>query len=517
MASPLAQVFTLSVILELLAIAAPFYMQITVDEVVARGDVDLMLALALGFGLLAAIKVATDALRSHIVLVVQSAVHFQMGARLFHHLVRLPLDFFEKRHIGDVLSRFQSIEPIRNVLAEGLILAAIDGIMAVATLAMIFVYSPRLALVVLTALLLYVAVRLALYRRFRDLSEAAIQAEAQENSNFIESARAIQSIKLFNREADREGQWLNRHADTVNANVRLGRAQIQFKTMNAAIFSAENIVTVYLAAMLALENAMTVGMVFAFMAYKMHFTGKASTLVEKALEFRLLDLHLERLSDIALTPMERGHDRPLAYSSPIQGGLELRNVSFRYAETERFVLENVNLKVEAGQVHHDHGPFGRRQDDAAEDHARAARADERRGAGRRHPAADHRGQGVPRADRRGDAGGPAALGVHRRQHLLLRPGLRPRADGHVRADGRRARRGHGDADGLQQPDRRHGELALGRAEAAGAARARACTRLRRSSSSTRGRRTSTSITRGRSTSASAASTSRASASPTGRR
>ncbi|MBX6745332.1 MAG: peptidase domain-containing ABC transporter, partial [Acetobacteraceae bacterium] len=303
MASPLAQVFTLSVILELLAIAAPFYSQLAVDEVVARGDVDLMLALALGFGLLAAINVATDTLRSHIVLVLQNAVHFQMGARLFHHLIRLPLSFFEKRHIGDVLSRFQSVEPIRNALAEGMILATIDGIMAIATLVMIFIYSAQLAAVVLAALLLYVTLRLALYRRFRDLSEATIQAAAQENSNFIETARAIQTIKLFNREADREGQWLNRHADTVNANIRLGRAQIQFKAMNSAIFGLENIVTVYLAAMLALENAMTVGMIFAFMAYKTQFTGKASTLVEKALEFRLLDLHLERLSDIALNPL----------------------------------------------------------------------------------------------------------------------------------------------------------------------------------------------------------------------
>ena len=358
MASPLAQIFTLSVVLELLVIAAPFYMQITVDEVVARGDVDLMLALALGFGLLTAINVATGALRSHIGLVLQNAVHFQMGARLFHHLVRLPLGFFEKRHIGDVLSRFNSIEPIRNVLAEGIILAAIDGIMAIATLTMIFVYSSRLALVVLVALLLYLVVRLAAYRRFRDLSEAVILAGALEGSNFIESARAIQSIKLFNREADREGQWLNRHADTVNARVRLGRAQIQFKAMNGAIFGLENILTVYLAAMLALENAMTVGMVFAFMAYKAQFTGKASTLVEKALEFRLLDLHLERLSDIALSSLERGHDRPLAYATPIQGGIELRNVSFRYAETERFVLENVNLKVEAGKFVTIMGPSG---------------------------------------------------------------------------------------------------------------------------------------------------------------
>src|SRR3712207_2113636 len=110
--------------------------------------------------------------------------------------------------------------------------------------------------------------------------------------------------------------------------------------------------------MLDLENAMTVGMIFAFMAYKTQFTGKASTLVEKALEFRLLDLHLERLSDIALSPLERGHDRPLAYANPIQGEIELRNVSFRYAETERFVLENVNLKVEAGKFVTIMGPSG---------------------------------------------------------------------------------------------------------------------------------------------------------------
>ncbi len=358
LSAPLTQIFVLSAILELLVVAAPFYMQLTVDEVIARGDASLMLTLALGFGLLTAINVATFALRSHIALVVQNAVHFHMGARLFHHLIRLPLSFFEKRHIGDILSRFQSVEPIRNVLAEGLILATIDGIMASATLTMIFLYSVRLGLVVLTALLLYLVLRLATYRKFRNLNEASIRALAQENSNFIESARAIQSIKLFNRETDRESQWFNLHADTVNASIRRGRATIQFGTMNRAIFGFENIVTVYLAAMLVLSNELTIGMVFAFMAYKMNFTDKAATLVEKALDFRLLDLHLERISDIALSPLEQGHDRPVVYAMPIRGAIELRNVCFRYAETERFVLENVNLKVKAESFVTIMGPSG---------------------------------------------------------------------------------------------------------------------------------------------------------------
>lgn len=358
MTTSLVQIFALSIILELLIVAAPFYMQLTVDEVIARGDAGLMTTLALGFGLLTLINVGTYALRSHISLVVQNAVYFHMGARLFHHLVRLPLSFFEKRHIGDVLSRFQSIEPIRNVLAEGLILATIDGIMASVTLAMIFIYSAELAAIVMGALVLYVILRLITYQRFRSLNEAYLRAQAFENTNFIESARAIQSIKLFNREADRESLWFNLHADTVNAGIRKGRALITFGTMNRAIFGFENIVTVYIAATLALNNQMTIGMIFAFMAYKTSFTDKAATLVEKLLDFRLLDLHLERIADIALNPLEPGHDRPLLGSTPIRGEIELRNVSFRYAETERYVLENISLKIRAGSFTSIMGPSG---------------------------------------------------------------------------------------------------------------------------------------------------------------
>ena len=236
---PMVQVLVLAVVLEGMVIAAPFYMQLVMDEVIARGDVGLLEVLALGFGLLTLLSVTATALRSHVVLVVQNTVHFQIGARLFHHLLRLPLAWFEKRHVGDVMSRFGSIEPIRNLLAEGLIIGLIDGVMAVATLVMIFLYSPQLAAVVICAVLLYTLLRVGLFRMLRNRSEIAIQAEALEHSNFIETIRATQSIKLFNRESEREGQWLNRFADVVNAHVRLGRVQITFRTLNGLIFGLE--------------------------------------------------------------------------------------------------------------------------------------------------------------------------------------------------------------------------------------------------------------------------------------
>ena len=142
------QILALSFVLEVVLLAAPFYMQITVDEVIARGDLDLLTVLALGFALLTAIKIVTTALRSFIVLILQNTLSFQIGARLFRHLIRLPMAFFEKRHIGDVLSRFGSIEPIRNMIAEGMILGLIDGIMAALTVVMMFVYSVPLGLII---------------------------------------------------------------------------------------------------------------------------------------------------------------------------------------------------------------------------------------------------------------------------------------------------------------------------------------------------------------------------------
>ena len=354
----LAQILVLSVVIEVLILAAPFYMQLTVDEVIARGDVDLLLVLGLGFALLVLIKVASTAARSFIVLLLQNTLSFQIGARLFHHLVRLPLSFFEKRHIGDILSRFGSIEPIRNMLAEGLITGLIDGLMSVLMLALMFAYSVQLGFVVLLAFALYAALRLALFRIFRQRSEAAIHSKAQEDSNFIETVRAVQSLKLLNRENERESQWLNRYAEYVNANVRLGRARISFKAINDTIYGLENVITIYLAARLALDNLITVGMIFAFVSYKLQFAERTALLIEKLVDLRILGLHLERLADIALTPLERGHDQDLSYVRPIRGSIELRNVCFRYAEAEPLILNNVNLCIAPGQFVTIMGPSG---------------------------------------------------------------------------------------------------------------------------------------------------------------
>ena len=355
--SPLAQTLVLSVILQAYVLAGPFYMQLAVDEGVVDDDRSLLSVLALGFGLAMLFNAVAGLLRSRILVYLQSRIASDIGNGLFAHLLRLPLVFFERRHIGDLVSRFSSIEPIRNLLAEGLISALVDGAMAVLTAGMVVLYSARLGLVVLTALLIYAALRVAFYRMFRRRSVDVVQARARENSTFIETARAIQSIKIFNRESGRKMLWANRYADVVAANAGVEYLKGGFKAINDVVFGCENLAVIYLGALAILDGRMTIGMLFAFIAYKQQFIDKAVRLVEKAIEFRMLDLHLERLADITHAEPEPGQDRT-SYRTPPSGRIEVRNLSFRYAPGEPHVFEGIDLTIQAGDYVAITGPSG---------------------------------------------------------------------------------------------------------------------------------------------------------------
>ena len=354
----LTQAIVLSLIVQLFVIASPFYMQIAVDDAIVKGDDGLLVGLAIGFGLFTLINVAATGLRSLVALKLGTVITFQMVVGLFHHLMRLPLPWFERRYIGDLISRFTATQPIKDFISEGMVAVLVDGVMALATLVLIVIYSPLLALVVLVAIASYVGLRLASIGALRRRTEDKIHAGAHQDTSFIETIRAVQSIKLFGREAEREGVWQNRYAGLANAFIRLGRLQIGFKAANDLIFGVENVITIYLGARLALDGTLTVGMLFAFMLYKQQFLDKAARLIEKMIDFRMLDLYLERLGDIALTERERGLDRPSHLPRPLTGAIEVRDVSFRYAETEPYVLENASLRVEPGEFVAITGPSG---------------------------------------------------------------------------------------------------------------------------------------------------------------
>ncbi|WP_232053717.1 peptidase domain-containing ABC transporter [Microbulbifer sp. GL-2] len=300
----LSQVLILSLLLQLFAVVAPFYVQTVVDDVILRGDDSLLLVLAIGFGLLLVIQAGTSVLREWVILHISSRLNVQMAANLFRHLIRLPMSYFSTRHMGDVVSRFGSLNKVRELLTTGLVSAVVDGIMAMITLAAMFFYDIRLTLIVLLAVFLYASLRLLFYRPLRLLTEEEIVAQARHDSHFMESMRAIQTVKLFQRENDRQSQWHNYLVDVINKDIRITRWNISYNVVNRLLFGLENLLVIYFAALAVMGDVFTIGMLYAFMSYKNRFVQSMDTLVAKWIELKMLGLHMDRLSDMVFTKAE---------------------------------------------------------------------------------------------------------------------------------------------------------------------------------------------------------------------
>ena len=357
----LVLIFILSLFLQIFALISPFYMQTVVDDVILRSDKSLMTILALGFGLLLLIETGTSLLRQVVILNFSSRMNIQMAGNVFRHLIRLPMEYFSKRHMGDIVSRFGSLEVVRELFTTKLVAAAIDGLLAIFTLVVMFFYSKTLTFVVLGVAVMYLIVRLIFYRPIRILTEEGIVIAAKENTHFMESIRAIQTIKLFQKENDRQNQWQNKLADSMNKGIQLARWHIGFNVINKLLFGVENIIVIYLAANAVMGNLMSVGMLYAFISYKSRFIGSISELIETWIDFKMLEVHLNRLSDIVFTERERTELilSPASDTKPelqqdhqetFQGKITVKNLSYAYSPNEPSVFEEVSFEIKAGET-----------------------------------------------------------------------------------------------------------------------------------------------------------------------
>lgn len=345
--SGLIKLIGLSLVLQLFALMTPYYMQWVVDEVLISFDNPLLMVLVIGFALIAVISVITNAVRSWLILRLSSLLNMQMGVNLLRHLLRLPMNYFESRHVGDIVSRFGSLAQIRERITTGFVETLVDGIMAITVLVMMALYSVKLTAVVVGAIFLYTLVRLVLYRPLHRTTEEMIQASAKEQSHFLESIRGMQTIKLFANESQRQGIWQNRYAEVINSEIRLGRLNISFDSFNKLLFGLENVLVIYLAAHLVMAGSLSVGMVLAFIAYKNQLTGRFANLIEQLIQFKMMRLHLERIGDIALTPPEAYQQGTAQLNAP-KGQLSLHNIGFAYPE-EPPIFQGINLTIQAGE------------------------------------------------------------------------------------------------------------------------------------------------------------------------
>ena len=354
----LVQVLALALGLEVFALMSPFFMQWVVDGAIVSADRDLLLLLALGFALLMLIQAVIGLARSWVVLFMSTHLGLQWNSNVLTHLLRLPVGWFERRHMGDVISRFGSIGAIQRTLTTNFVEAIIDGLLGIATLVMMLFYSVTLSAIVAVSLVFYGLLRWGAYGPLRRATEEQIVLNAKASSLFMESIRAVTSIKLFNHEDERRARWMNATVDATNRGLATEKMMIGYKLAQILLSGVENIVIVYLGALAVMDNSFSVGMLFAFVSYKTTFSGRVASLIDKWVQLKMLRLQGERLADIVLEAPEQMPGDEYAERELRDTAIEVRNLSFRYGDAEPWVLRKLNFTIAPGESVAIAGPSG---------------------------------------------------------------------------------------------------------------------------------------------------------------
>lgn len=354
----LGQVIVLSMVMQAFILASPYYTQVALDDALPALDGNLLVVLAMGFGLFTAINAGATLLRFLVLLSAGTSLSYGISSNVARRLFKLPIDWFERRHTGDILSRFQSVAPIRQFLVEGAVGTALDGLLTLLTLAMMIFYSVTLAAVAVGAAVSYLMLRVALFPAQRRAQEETIVASGREQTTMIETLRGIVTLRLYNREALRHAVWQSRLADSMNASADMARFAAFQTVGNGMITGLEAIVSVWIAIAAVMNGGFSVGMLVAYMAYKTQFLQRTMSLVDQISSFRLLSLHLDRIADIALASQDPSFLQSPQPRRELVGRVEFKGVSFRYDPTERPVLDGIDLMVEPGEHIAITGPSG---------------------------------------------------------------------------------------------------------------------------------------------------------------
>ncbi|MBL8388681.1 MAG: peptidase domain-containing ABC transporter [Hydrogenophaga sp.] len=352
----LTRVLLLSLALEVFGLVSPLYMQWVLDHVVVARDTNLLTTLALGFGLLLLLQQAITLLRSWLLMVINTSIGLQWKANVFAHMTRLPLSYFQNRHLGDIVSRAGSVDEIQHTLTAAFVEALFDGLLVILTLVLMFLYSPVLAAVSLVAVVLYLAMRLLWYRPLYAASEETLVRDATQSTHFLETIRGMRAIQLFGAQSQRLGAWQTLLVGATNARLKVQKLQIFYSLLRGLLSGGFMLLIVWLGTRQILATELTAGMLMAFLAYRGQFDSRVTSLIDKAIDLKMLRLHAERLADLVLTPAtpssQRLGARDLAPSQDDAAApaLRLDGLRFRYADQAPWVIDGLSLQVAAGEV-----------------------------------------------------------------------------------------------------------------------------------------------------------------------
>ena len=342
------KIFVLSLLIQVLALLSPLYLQLVIDQAIGKGDMAFVPLLALLFSLVILSRAAVGYLRGLLSIQFSNLLGFQMLGNTFDHLMRLPLSFFEKREMGDIVSRFSALENIKQLFTQEMITIVVDGLFSSLTLFLLFLYSPFLAIVAFLFMAIFVILRLLCIPFEKQRRQEALIAGARQQSRFMENIRSVITTKNYALEQQRANDWKGTLAAHLNSGYQLSHLQLTMGTVQAVLFGIDNLVTVSLGALAVGAGELTLGQLMSFIFLKQHFTSAVTAMLPKLTELGLVRLELDRIADITLHPQEFAGQEQSLLQRPVAGAIAVKDLCFRYASHDPLLLDRVRFSIPAG-------------------------------------------------------------------------------------------------------------------------------------------------------------------------
>lgn len=345
----LLKVFCLSLVIETINLVMPIGTQLVMDHAIPAGDLGLLTLICVGLFFFILLRTFVGMARSWSSLIMGTLINVQWQSGLFNHLLSLPLAYFERRKLGDIQSRFGSLDALRSTFTNSVVGAIMDSIMVIGVLVMMVLYGGTLVWVVLGFTALYVLLRLLTYDYYRQLSEESLFKSARAGSYFMETLYGIGTIKVQGMAERRSAHWLNLEIDAINTGLKITRMDMLFVGVSTFVAACDQVMILWLGTRQVIDNQMTIGMFVAFGVFRGQFSDRVYSLTSFLLQLRMTSLHNERIADIALHEREnRKTDIPYeGRLSPFS--LETNDLSYRYDNQSPAIFSHLNLSITPGE------------------------------------------------------------------------------------------------------------------------------------------------------------------------
>lgn len=345
----LIEVLIASFFVQLFGLANPLMIQLIIDKVIVQNSIDTLHVLGIFLLAVAFFEAVLTYLRTSLFVDTTNRIDMALGSEIIDHLLRLPLRYFERRPVGELSTRINELENIRQFLTGTALTVVLDAVFSVVYIVVMFIYSWLLTLVTLAVIPLFILLTAFFAPIVRQQLRSKAERQAETQSYLVEVLSGISTVKAQNIELRSRWKWQERYARYVSEGFNNVLTSTWASSANSLLNKISALLVLWVGAYLVLDQKLTLGQLIAFRIISGYVTGPLLRLAQLWQNFQQTALSLERLSDIVDTPQEADEaDRNNIPLPLVEGLVKYENVSFRFATTGPLQLSNVNLEVQAG-------------------------------------------------------------------------------------------------------------------------------------------------------------------------